>query len=677
MPSLPSATLLDLNAPEGPSWAFLVILAVVIVGPLLAERARLAGIIGLLLGGVLIGEHGLDLIEEPQELEDLGQVGLIYLMFLAGLELDLKVFEAHRRAAIGFGAASFGFPLAIGIGAAFLLDYQAAAAVLIGVLWASHTLLTYPEVRRRGIARHPAVATAVGGTVITDTAALLMLAVIAGLETGSGSGLALVGGLAISISVLLAYCFALLPWLTRRFFRGVGQERTLRFVFILAAALSAAVIADVFDLEGIVGAFFAGLALNRLVPNRSPLMDRIEFFGAAFLIPLFLISVGLLLDPGVLVDPDTLGLAAAFLGVVMIGKFSAAQLVGRRQGLERSAIGVMFGLSTGQAAATLATASVGIEIGLFDAEVLNASLIVILFAAVVSSLVTVRSADALGPSAEAVDDLGAYVLVPVAHGRAARAPIRLAARIAEADGGIVAPLHVATDADDLEESRRVLAEVDAEARAAGISTDSILRLDGTVANGVLNAVVERGATMIVADRGHRRVVSDLLVGRKREATLEASTVPVVLAALADDIDGGRELKRVLLPVEDRDLRPSSLPELAVALHICRALRAAGLEVRVAAETPAGLDRPGLPLPGALRIEGLAGGRSRWLDANVEPGDLLLLPARPGSASFGHEARRIVGRPGISVAAVVSPHGSGPQTPGEELGSQAVVGRAER
>jgi Kef-type K+ transport system membrane component KefB len=672
-----TATLVDLNSPEGAAWTFVVVLIVVILGPLLAERARLAGIIGLLIGGVVIGEHGLDLIEDPKELEDLGQVGLLYLMFLAGLELDLKVFEAHRRGAVGFGAASFAIPLAIGIGAAFLLDYGTAAAVLIGVLWASHTLLTYPEVRRRGIARHPAVATAVGGTVVTDTAALLLLAVVAGLETGSGSGASLVGGLAISIAVVLAYCFVFLPWLTRRFFRGVGQERTLRFVFIFAAGLSAAVLADVFDLEGIVGAFFAGLALNRLVPNRSPLMDRVEFFGAAFLIPLFLISVGLLIDPSVLADPDTLGLAAVFLGVVLIGKASAALLVGRLQGFNRPAIGVMFGLSAGQAAATLATATVGIEIGLFDAEVLNAALIVILFSVVIASLVTVRSADALGPAVEAVEQLGACVLVPVEHGRTSRAPIRLAARIAEADGGVVAPLHVATSSTDLAAARHVLEAVDQEARAAGISTDSILRLDDSVSEGVLNAVAEQGATLIVADRGHRRVAGELLLGRRRQAALESSAVPVVLAALADDPESGGELRRALLAIEDRDLRPSSLPEVAVALHLAKALSVSGLEVRVAVADRDRLEARGLALPKGLKVEELHGGRSGWLDGNASPGDLLLLPARPGSVVFGREARRIVNKPGASVAAIASPHGSGRQTPGEELGSQVVVGRAER
>ena len=256
----------------------------------------------------------------------MGHIGLLYLMFLAGVELDLAVLQRYRNKAVAFALLTFAFPLAAGFGAATALGYGTAASLLVGSLVASHTLVTYPTVRSHGLGGNGAVATAVGATVLTDTLALLVLAAVAGSATGESSGAELALQMGLGLAALVFWCFLVLPLVGRAFFSGIGQERTLRFVFLLAALLSGAVVAEVFEIEGLVGAFFAGLGLNQLVPNRSPLMERTEFFGSALLVPLFLISVGLIIDPAVVADPETLGVAAALIAACLGGKALAAAL---------------------------------------------------------------------------------------------------------------------------------------------------------------------------------------------------------------------------------------------------------------------------------------------------------------------------------------------------------------
>ena len=206
-------------------------------------------------------------------------------MFVAGVELDLAILRRHRRSAVLFGLLTFSFPMLFGTIVGIAIGWEIAAALLLGSLLASHTLVLYPLIRDAGLSNDPVVASAVGATVLTDTIALIILAVIAGTESGSGSGAEIVLQLALGLTVLLAVCFVALPPLAGQAFRVVGSERTVRFVIAVAAFLIAAVVAETFGIEGIVGAFFAGLAMNRLVPNEGPLMNRIDFFGAAVLVP--------------------------------------------------------------------------------------------------------------------------------------------------------------------------------------------------------------------------------------------------------------------------------------------------------------------------------------------------------------------------------------------------------
>ena len=375
---------------SGPTLAFLILTLALILGPRLAEKIRLPAMVGLVLAGMALGPHGARILATDKiALSALGDFGLLYLMFAAGLELDLKRFARMKKAAITFALLSFAIPFSLGLSSAKLLGYATAAAVLMGSNWGSHTLVTYPILRKMGLARNRAVAMVVGATAVTDTSALLVLAGVSG-SVKKGASLGLQGlEIGIGLLVLAAWTIVVLPKLARWFFARVGADRSYRYVFTLAAFLSGAVLAEAASIDGIVGAFFAGLGLNRAIPERSVLMERVQFMGSSLFIPIFLVSVGILLDPRVMIDPKTLLVALVFTVAVLGGKALAGVIAGRAFHFSWPEIGVIAGLSGSQAAATLATTLVGAKLGLFDKLTINAVLVVILLSLVVTpALVT-------------------------------------------------------------------------------------------------------------------------------------------------------------------------------------------------------------------------------------------------------------------------------------------------
>ena len=387
--------------PESAEWTFFVAALVLLAGPVLAERVRLPGLVGIVIGGTLVGPFVLDWVEREGVVESLGELGLLFLMFIAGLELDLDEFQRNRRPALTFGALTFSLPFVLGLLLVLPFDYGFATAALYGSLWASHTLIAYPIVQERGLTRQRAVGMAAGGTVITDTLALFVLAVVVGSVESDDQPVAIFVKLLIGLAVLAIYCAIVLPRIGRWCLDRLGRGAVPTFLFLLAALTSAALVADRMGLEGIVGAFFAGLALNRLVAARAEEKERFEFVGAVLLVPFFLLSTGMLLDPEQFTELTVLVIAAASLAIVLIGKAAAAFFAGRLSGFDAPEMKLVFGLTVAQAAATLAAVTIGTEAGIFDENLLSATLVVVLVTVVVSSIVTraaVRSLDSTPPS---------------------------------------------------------------------------------------------------------------------------------------------------------------------------------------------------------------------------------------------------------------------------------------
>jgi Na+:H+ antiporter len=525
MLSLPLADI-AIHSPTGPTWEFLVLFFVVIVGPPLIERARVPGIIGLLLGGFVIGPNGLDLIGAGNTtVPELGQLGLLYLMFVAGVELDLGLIRVHRRAVIRFGLAAFAIPMLFGSAIGFSMHWEAPAALLLGSLMASHTLLVYPTVRNAGLAAHRAVATAVGATVLTDTLSLIVLAAVAGTQEDGGTPVTIALQVTFGLVVLVAFSLGILPRLVRVAFRYLGTDRVIRYLLAIASFLAAATLAHSLGIEGIVGAFFAGLGLNRLVPNEGPLMERIDFFGSAVFVPIFLVSVGFLLKPSVMVQAETLKLAGLFILAAIGGKAIAAFLCRGALQLSRSETELMLGMTLPQAAATLAATVIGFDIGLFDQSVVNAVLVLILVSIIVATLIVERVMSDVPMPKAGGHELGKRVLVALEDAGQAHIGFAIGARVAAPEGGIVRAL-LGSAPVDKRARESALAQLRRVGYAIGVDTDPSLIVRGSFAEGIVNAVAEHEPSFVLV--GQRSATAAPALGGPGEAVAGSIAAPVAI-----------------------------------------------------------------------------------------------------------------------------------------------------
>jgi Kef-type K+ transport system membrane component KefB len=649
----------------GPAVAFLILMLALIAGPRLAEKLKLPGMVGLVLAGAVIGPHELHVLDGGRiAISAWGSFGLLYLMFTAGLELDLRLLGRMKRAALTFAVLSFALPFALGFAGATLLGYASAGAILMGSNWGSHTLVTYPILRQMGLARNRAVGTVVGATAVTDTTALLVLTGVAASAGGRGGGLALhIVGIGLGLTVLAFWTLFLLPRLAQWFFARVGGDRSYRFVFGMMAFLSGAVLAEAAAIDGVVGAFFAGLGVNRAIPERSPLMERVQFFGSALFIPIFLVSVGLLLDPRVLIDPRTLLVAGVFTVVVLGGKALAAIIAGRRFRFSGSEVGVMAGLSSSQAAATLATTVVGARLHIFDARTINAVLVVILISLVVTpALVTVFGKRVPRQDA-AAEALGSAVLVPVWSG--GTPPFGLASSIAACDGGIVMPAGVAgqeaTD-EEIADQRSLLRRAEDQLSRQGLESRALFRVSSSVHAGLYQTMRGEGATLVITewsrpDREH--INGDAEAFR----LLTQSPVPVLLTYGPVD-----HFQRVVLLVRERDLvRPGSLDlalaaELAARLCAGRRLLCVGTAAarggspfaEALAVKPASASSPSRPPSQRHAIEWAeAADPVLWAEPNLARTDLLFFP---GVAAANDALERLPRLARGSFLVAVAAHG---------------------
>ncbi len=528
--------MITVSRPHGAAWEFLVLFGVIIFGPPIVKRARIPGLLGLLLGGYVIGPHGLGLIGSGDTtVPELGELGLLYLMFVAGVELDLSLLRIHRRAVVSFGLLTFTFPMVFGVLVGYGLGFGTAAALLLGSLLASHTLVLYPVARAAGIGSDPAVASVVGATVLTDTLALVVLAGVSGssLEGGSPATVALQIG--VGLVVLLAFTLVVLPRVVRLTFRYLGSERTVRYLLAVASFLAAATVAQMFGIEGIVGAFFAGLALNRLVPNGGPLMDRVEFFGSAVFIPVFLVSVGLLLDPSVIVQPTTLKFAALFILGCLGGKAVAAALARPMLGFSGPQAVMAYSLSSPQAAATLAATIIGFDIGLFSTEVVNAVLVLILVSVVVATVLAERTAPRIQRPEAGRRTLGQHVLVAVEDPSSSALAVAIAARLARREGGLVRALLVRRRSDPRAEAHE-LAILAQQGYSEGIDNDPRVVVDRSLADAVVNVATAEDASLVIAVES---IDQDRpVLGRWTEAVAGGAPAPVVVVRGTASLDDG-------------------------------------------------------------------------------------------------------------------------------------------
>ncbi|MBR6034430.1 MAG: cation:proton antiporter [Paludibacteraceae bacterium] len=397
-----------------------LVLAAILLVPMICRKIRIPSIVGFIIVGMLVGPNGFELLGSSTAIQTLGKIGMLYIMLQAGIEVDVNDFRQQRNRAVLFGFYSFLFPFLLGLATSLLLGYDGVTSTLLGAMYGSHTLMTYPIVSRYGVQKNAAANIAVGGTMLTITLALLTLAWVRNQPSEFSdpqSGWVLLGKVALTLFVII-FVF---PWLAKRFFKR-WQDATSGFLIVMTMMVFSALLADWAGLEGILGAFICGASLNRLVPNLSPVMQRINFVGNNLFVPLFLLGVGMMIDIRLLWNGwGTILIAIVMISTKLAGKWIASWLAQKGFGLQAVERQLMFGLTHATAAGTLAIVTIGYESGIFDPVILNAAVLMILVLCTSASFVTEYASKQLALQEEArleadkTDD--AWLLMTVAENR--------------------------------------------------------------------------------------------------------------------------------------------------------------------------------------------------------------------------------------------------------------------
>ncbi|KKJ01001.1 cation:proton antiporter domain-containing protein [Prochlorothrix hollandica] len=606
--------------PDSPIVGFTALLLAILTVPPLVERLRLPGLVGLLAAGIMLGGNGLGLISSDDAgMALLSDIGKIYLMFVAGLEIDLAEFRKTQNRSLGFGAATFFIPLIFGtiMGRSFNFGWN--GSILIGSLLASHTLLGFPIVRRLGVVRTEAVTVTVGATIVTDTAALLVLAICVAIHGGSFTGSFLVKQLILLGAYAVAVLWGL-DWAGREYFKRTGDEEGNQFLFVLFGVFLAAIVAQMINVDKIVGAFLAGLAINDAL-GKGPVQEKVEFLGSTLFIPFFFIDMGLLIDIPRFIDSLVQNplLTIALSASLISSKFLASLVCKVAFRYNWAETITMWSLSLPQVAATLAATLVGVQVGLLGEEIFNGVIVMMLVTSILGPLLTERfaaqltpplptslpepdtlwfQADALVPSLTAgvpVPDFCTLfpeddrphpftVLVPLANPSTEQGLIELAALVAQQESGTIVPLKITKAhvnmADpqldqDLLRGRRILRRAVDLCQGFGVTVDPVLRIDDDVAAGITHAAREHQADLIVMGWSRFSLRSRLL-GTVTEAVFWAAHCPVAVTRL---VDNPQQIQRILVPVKDllpRTLRTVRFAQwlgetnggTVVLLHIC-------------------------------------------------------------------------------------------------------------
>lgn len=534
------------NAPlvTQPVSIFFIVLVIILVTPLVFNRLKIPHIIGMIMAGIIIGPYGLNVLDNDSSFAIFGQVGLLYLMFLAGLEIDMYHLKLNLRRGLVFGILTLVIPLALGlVTSLYILNLGWLTSLMLGAMYASHTLISYPVAVRFGITKSPAVLIAIVGTIIAVIGALLIIAGVVNVwRDGEFEWLSmgrLVGYLAVyCVGVLYVY-----PRVTRRFFKLYSDSVT-QYVYVMAMVLLAAWLAQLIGLEPVLGAFFAGLVLNRFVPASSGLMGSIEFVGNALFIPYFLISVGMMINLRVIVGGDTILIALMMLAVALVSKWLPAAITRRTSRLDRSSLNVMFGLTTAHTAVALAVVTLGHTMGMFDERILNATILVILVTCTLAPIITAAAAPKLKIALLEQDENRANntlrrnrvnnSLIPVANAESAAPLVELAVLMRSQVGRqSFYALHVRNDNSRASRdiAYRALLTARRTAAAANITIETLDRYDINTVTGIINAIEERDITEVFLGL-HRRVsVIDSFFGAKVEQLLKATNRMLIITRM--------------------------------------------------------------------------------------------------------------------------------------------------
>ncbi|MBP7869416.1 MAG: cation:proton antiporter [Candidatus Hydrogenedentes bacterium] len=540
-----------------------------LVMPLAAEKLRVPDMVLLLLAGTCLGPHGTGLLERNSAVMLFSSVGLLYIMFLAGLEIDLPQFIQSRNRSLVFGLLTFIIPQSLGtLLGRCVLHMEWPEAILLASMFASHTLLAFPVADKLGIVRSEPVAVTIGATIITDIMALMVLAVIADAAKGVALTPLFWVEILASLAALVAAGWWGIPWLSRWFFRNNSENGGAQFLFVLGTVCAFSYASHYARMEPIIGAFLAGLAFNRLIPQHSTLMNRIEFVGNTVFIPFFLISVGMLVNLKALVqDSQSWLVAATMVCGVILTKYLAAQTARRLFGYTREEGQVMFGLSVVQAAATLAAALVGYELHIFDVSVLNGAIAMILVTCPLGSWAVERYGRRMeiGPAAKPLlQKTEQRLLIPVANTRTAARLLDLAFVLRDTTrGSRLHPLTIVPDENDMgakvAEGENLMAQCLARAASAEIPVEPRVRISTNTADGIVKAAREMHADLALFGWGQDKTVATRIFGTVRKRMLQECPSRLMFCRLVTSLNTTRRLR---VPLPPRASQRSDIGDLA-------------------------------------------------------------------------------------------------------------------
>ena len=552
-----------------PVLKFLLILLIILAAPLLLNKLRVPHLLGLIIAGAIIGPNGFNLVLRDSSIILSGTAGLLYIMFLAGLEIDMGDFKKNSGKSLVFGMYTFLIPMILGtVVGLWVLDFSMETSVLLASMFASHTLIAYPIISKLGISKNNAVSITVGGTMITDTLALLVLTIIVGMATGNADNAFWIR-LGVSIVIFALIVLLVFPFIGRWFFKRV-HDNISQYIFVLSMVFFGAFLAQLAGMEAIIGSFLAGLALNRLIPQSSPLMNRVEFVGNAIFIPFFLLSVGMLIDyRAFFTSFETIKVGMVMIIVATAAKYAAAWLTQKTFRLSVDQRSVIFGLSNAQAAATLAAVMVGYNvilgtdangapIRLLNESVLNGTILMILVTCAIASFSAQKGAHniAMKESREETEDKDTkdeHILIPVSNEETVEELVNLSLAIkskTNTSGLYALKVIDNQNSDDktLKSSKRVLQTAVDTAAATDTRLKGLLRYDLRISNAITSVVKERKITDLVLGLHKEKDIPAAFLGNIVENVLQHSSVTTFIYKPVQPL---ATIKRHLIILPDR------------------------------------------------------------------------------------------------------------------------------
>lgn len=547
-----------------PTLIFLVVMLIILIAPIAMGKLRIPHIIGMILAGVIIGPHGLGILDKDSSFDIFGKVGLYFIMLLAGLEMDMEDFRHNRTKAVTHGLLVFSIPIIIGFAInKTVLGYGLLTSILLASMYASYTLIAYPTIMKFGLSQERSVTIAVGATAITDTLTLLVLAVIAGLFKGE-----LTAWFGVMIMVKTVAMFAVIifffPRMARKFFRHY-EGNVIQFIFVVFLTFLGAMMMEIIGLEGLLGAFLTGIVLNRYIPRVSLLMNNLKFVGNAIFIPYFLIGVGMLVSiKSLFAGFDTLKVAFVMITIALSAKWLASLTTQKIFGMSKLERNIIYGLSNAQAGATLAAVLVGYNLimpngeRLLNENVLNGTIILILVTCIFSSFTTERAAKAMvlhkhdaSPKKETTDD--EHILIPMNYPEIADHLLTLAImmRNKKLNRGLIG-INVVYENNktqqNLEKGRRLLEEMTRHAVSMDVMMQTQVRISNNISNSIKHAFNEFQATEIIIGLHTHWNISTRFWGEFHQQLFNGLSRQIIMARIQQPLN---TIRRIQIAVPSR------------------------------------------------------------------------------------------------------------------------------